>query len=257
MNTIMMIGSAIGFAPALFLIWHSMRKYSYPYVEGSLFEDRRVFFMLAVGMVLGSLIFVFELTLYPMFTWDIIDSMGNKIGEGFDFVMFIIIYVLAFPLLEDLAKFIILNFKGYRGRFDSTFYGISLGAGFSATWIIGRIVIDFSQPGAVVTGIDWLGMIFMSIATCLIHVSVGGIIGSSTGQNLGMRGIPLAVIPHIIFNLLMFQWFATNSIWYSLIIALPLAAYIYWGVYSKTIPECLPKEVQKEVRRDTRRRTYK
>ncbi len=247
MNTIMMIGSAIGFAPAFFLIWHSLHKYSYPYVEGSLFEDRRVFFMLAVGMVLGSLLFVFELTLYPIFI-----SV-----DYFIFIMFILIYVLAFPLLEDLAKFIILNFKGYRGRFDSTFYGIALGAGFSATWIIGRIVIDFSQPGAVVTGIDWLGMIFMSIATCLIHVSVGAIIGSSTGQNLGMRGIPLAIIPHIIFNLLMFPWFASGQIWYSLPIALPLAAFIYWGVYSKIIPECLPKEVQKEVRRNTRRRTYK
>jgi hypothetical protein len=105
MNTIMMIGSVIGFAPALYLIWHSLHKYSYPHVEGSLFEDRRVFFMLAVGMVLGALLFVFELTLYPMFTSD----------TYFIFVSFVLVYVLAFPLLEDLAKFIILNFKGYRG----------------------------------------------------------------------------------------------------------------------------------------------
>ena len=243
----MLIGSFIGFAPALFLIWFSLRKYSYPYVEGSLFEDRRVFFMLAVGMVLGSLLFVLELSLYPMFISD----------TGFYFVMFIIIFVLAFPLLEDMAKFIILNFKGYRGRFDSTFYGVSLGAGYSATSIIGRIVIESNQAVGDITIINWLGLFFLSVATCLIHVSVGATIGSATGQNMGMRGIPLAVIPHIIFNLLMFPWFASDQIWYSLIIILPVAAYIYWGVYSKTIPECLPQDIQKEVRRDTRRRIYK
>lgn len=243
MNNIMLIGSFIGFTPALFLIWHSLRKYSYPYVEGSLFEDRRVFFMLAIGMVVGSLIFVLEFSLYPMFITD----------TEFYFVMFILIFVLAFPLLEDMAKFIILNFKGYRGRFDSTFYGISLGAGYSATSMLGMIV---GANQTDITMINWIGLFFLSAATCLIHVSVGATIGSATGQNLGLRGIPLAVIPHIIFNLLMFPWFATDQIWYSLVVALPLAAYIYWGVYSKTIPECLPGAVQKEVRRETRRRTY-
>jgi len=244
MNNIMLIASIIGFAPAIFLIWFSLRKYSFPYVEGSLFEDRRVFFMLAIGMVAGSLVFVLELTLYPIFLFD----------GGIDFVMFMLIYVLAFPLVEDLAKFIILNFKGYRGRFDSTFYGVSLGAGYSATAIIGYIVIDLGQANGAIQPITWLGLMFFSICVCLIQVSVGATIGSATGQNLGMRGIPFAVIPHIIFNLLMFPWFLYDQIWYSLIIAIPVAAYIYWGVYTHTIPECLPQEVQKEVRRDTRRR---
>jgi len=248
MNFMMMIGSAIGFAPALFLIWYSLRKYAYPYVEeGSLFEDRRVFFMLAIGMVAGSLLFVLEVTLYPLFYFE----------DGIDFVLFVIIFVLSFPLLENLAKFIILNFKGYRGRFDSTFYGVSLGAGFSATWIIGRIVMESNQTVGDIALINWIGLIFLSAATCMIHVSMGAIIGSATGQNLGMRGIPLAIIPHAIFNLLMFPWFVTDLIWYSLVLILPLSAYIYWGVYSKTIPECLPIEIQKEVRRETRRRSYK
>ncbi|MCK5397624.1 MAG: hypothetical protein KAJ33_05185 [Thermoplasmata archaeon] len=244
MNVIMLMGSVIGFAPALFLIWFCLHKYAYPYVQGSLFEDRRVFFMLAVGMVAGSLIFVLELMLYPMFTTD----------ENFYFVMFILIYVLAFPLLEDLAKFIILNFKGYRGRFDSTFYGVALGAGYSATAIIGYIVIDLGTTSGSIDLLTWLGLLFLSIATCLIHVSVGATIGSATGQNLGMRGIPLAVIPHMLFNMLMFPWFIYDQIWYSIVLALPLALIIFWGVYTKTIPECLPQEVQKEMRRDSRRR---
>lgn len=244
MNNILMLGSIIGFAPALFLIWFSLRKYSYPFVEGSLFEDRRVFFMLAVGMVVGSLIFVLELSLFPIFYFD----------EGIDLIMFILIYVLGFVFLEDLAKFIILNFKGYRGRFDSMFYGVSLGAGYSATAIIGYINIDLSQASGGGDIITWLGLMFFSAATCMIHVSVGASIGAATGKNMGLHGIPTSILPHIIFNLLMLPWFIYSQIWYSLVIALPVAAFIFWGVYSQTIPESLPPEIQKEIRRDRRRR---
>lgn len=244
MNNIMLLGSLIGFAPAILLIWFSLHKYSYPYVEGSLFEDRRVFFMLAVGMVVGSLIFVLELMLYPLFLF----------SDGIDFVLFLLIFVLAFPFLEDMAKFIILNFKGYRGRFDSVFYGVSLGAGYSATAIIGYIVIDLGRTPGAIAPQTWLGLVFFSAATCLIHVSVGASLGSATGRNMGMKGIMPAILPHILFNLLMLPWFVYSQIWYSLIIALPVAALTFWGVHSRTIPESLPREIQRELRRDARRR---
>ena len=113
-----LIGGIIGFGPALFMIWFALRKYTWPHVEGSLFEDRRVFFMLAVGMVVGTIITSLERFISPIYAF-----------EGLNLTLFIMVYVIMFPLIEDLAKFIILNFKGYRGRFDSMFYGVSLGAG--------------------------------------------------------------------------------------------------------------------------------
>ena len=56
MDYLFLVSGIVGFGPALFLIWFSMRKYSYPYIEGSAFEDRKVFFLLAVGMVFGTVL---------------------------------------------------------------------------------------------------------------------------------------------------------------------------------------------------------
>jgi RsiW-degrading membrane proteinase PrsW (M82 family) len=242
------VGGIIGFAPALFLIWFCLRKYTYPFVEGSLFEDRRVFFMLAVGMVLGSLIFVFEQYLATLYTYD----------GGIDFIMFMLIFVLAFPLIEDMAKFVILNFKGYEGRFDSTFYGISLGAGYAATSMIGYVLLLMTKAdreGVSVSNEIWLGIIFFSICTAFIHCSVGATLGNATGKKLGLRGLPQAVVPHFVFNLLLFPWFVYDQIWYSLIFVIPVSFIIFYGVYKYTIPEAMPKEVQKEMRRNERKKT--
>ncbi|MDD4308600.1 MAG: PrsW family glutamic-type intramembrane protease [Thermoplasmata archaeon] len=241
------LGGLIGFGPALFLIWFSLRKYTYPFVEGSLFEDRKVFFLLAVGMFAGTFVYILEQFLTPLYSHE----------DSISLMMFILVFVLAFPLIEDLVKFVILNFKGYEGRFDSTFYGISLGAGFSATWIIGyviRIMNDAEVSGDSVSPEGWLGLILFSICVSLIHCSVGAILGDGTGKKMGLKGLPGAVIPHFIFNLLLFPFLVYGQIWYSLVFLIPVSALIYHGVYTHTIPECLPQEVQKEIRRNQRRR---
>jgi RsiW-degrading membrane proteinase PrsW (M82 family) len=242
------IGGIIGFGPALFLIWFSLRKYTYPYVEGSLFEDRRVFFLLAVGMVLGTFLFTFEQYLAPLYTFD----------GSIDLLMFMLIFVIAFPLMEDLAKYMVLNFKGYEGRFDSTFYGISLGAGYSATMIIGYVFIMSNRAkseGVQIAPEIWLGIVLFSVCSAFLHCTVGATLGSATGRKMGLRGLPGAVVPHFIFNLLLFPWFVYDQIWYSLIILLPVSAMMFHGAYAHTIPECLPPEVQKETRRAHRRKT--
>ncbi len=242
MDLLFLISGAIGFGPALFIIWFSMRKYSYPYLEGSAFEDRKVFFLLAVGMVFGTLIFTFERMLHPYFYWD----------EGVDMVMFLLIYVLGFVMLEDMAKFVVLNFKGFEGRFDSVFYGISLSAGYSATAMVGYIYIGVGQAEVSPPFIDWLGLILLSISSAFIHTSVGALLGNATAKKQGLRGIPAAVVPHIIFSLLMLPWFLGFT-WISLAFTVPLSILIYRGVHLHTIPEILPEEIIKELRRSERK----
>ena len=171
--------------------------------------------------------------------------------------MFILVFVLAYSLIEDLAKFVILNFKGYEGRFDSTFYGISLGAGYSATAMIGYvfILLNRAEKGGMDVPLDmWLGIVFLSICMALLHCSLGAILGNATGNKLGLKGLPQAVIPHFIFSLLMLPWFIYDQIWFSLVFLIPISFLIYYGVYTNTIPECLPLEVRKEIRRNLRKR---
>ena len=133
----------------------------------------------------GTLIFTFERMLHPYFYWD----------EGVDMVMFLLIYVLGFVMLEDMAKLVVLNFKGLEGRFDSVFYGISLSAGSSATAMVGYIYIGVGQAEVSPPFIDWLGLILLSISSAFIHTSVGALLGNATAKKQGLRGIPPAVIP--------------------------------------------------------------
>lgn len=238
------VGGIIGFAPALFLVWFALRRYSYPFVEGSLFEDRKVFFMLPVGMVIGAVVFSLEQFMSQMY----------QVGDAIDFLMFVLVYVLAFPIVEDLAKFVVLNFKGYEGRFDSTFYGISLGAGYAAIAMVGYTIILMNRNDDIAFE-GWLGLGVFSACTAMMHCSVGAMLGSATGKKLGLRGLLLAVIPHILFNMLMFPWFASGQIWYSLVFALPISALVFHGVYTHTVPEALPQEIRKEIRRTARRKS--
>jgi RsiW-degrading membrane proteinase PrsW (M82 family) len=243
MDYLFLISGIIGFGPALFLIWFSMRKYSYPYLEGSVFEDRRVFFMLAVGMVFGTVLVTLERFLYPWFSYD----------EGIYFLFFILIFVIGFVFLEDLAKFVVLNWKGYQGRFDSVFYGISFGAGFAATAMVGYIYVGLNQTDVTTTASEWSGLVLLSICVSLIHATVGANLGYATAKNYGLRGIPMAILPHIIFNLLMFLWFLGYPYtWVFLAIGTPLCIYFFRGVYLYTIPAILPEEIVKEIRRKSR-----
>ncbi|KYK30486.1 MAG: hypothetical protein AYK23_04535 [Candidatus Proteinoplasmatales archaeon SG8-5] len=246
MDYLFLISGIVGFGPALFLIWFSMRKYSYPYIEGSAFEDRRVFFLLAVGMVFGTALVWLERFFYEYFAWTDADNNFN-----FDLGMFIVVFVLAFVIMESLAKFIVLNWKTYQGRFDSVFYGISFSAGFAATAMIGHIYWAVSLSDTASDPMWWVSIVLFSVSLSLMHTTVGANIGYASIKLQGLGGLPMAIMPHIIFNLLMYIWFV-QSPWIFLALALPITAYFFRGVYLYTIPEVLPEEIKKEIRRKSR-----
>lgn len=252
MDNLFLISGIVGFGPALFLIWFSMRKYSYPYIEGSAFEDRKVFFLLAVGMIFGTVLVTLERFFYPYFIWNIIDPVTDEItGQAFDMGLFIVIYVLAFVMLESLAKFVVLNWKGYQGRFDSVFYGISFSAGFAATAMIGHIYVGLALTDTGGDVMWWVSAVLFSIAFSLIHTTVGANLGYTSFKKRGLGGLPMSIMPHLIFNLLMYIWFV-QSTWIFLALAIPLSAYFFMNVYLYTIPEVLPDEIKQEIRRKSR-----
>lgn len=247
MNTLLLLTSIIGFAPALAIIWFSLRKYDHPYVQGACFDDRRVFFLLAIGMVMGSVLYVIERMVYPLF------MLSDGTQEFFEPVIFILVYVIGMGMVLTLSKFIVLNFPAIQGRIDSPFYGVSLGAGISATWIVGFGYIslmdsDYTSDVPVIAA-----LIIFSLNTALINSSVGAILGASTARNEGMRGILGGLVPHIVFNLLMLPWFYLNNIWYTLAIVTPLSVLIFWEVHTRIIPNSLPEEIQDEIRKNEKK----
>ncbi|MCU0862009.1 MAG: hypothetical protein MUE65_06800, partial [Methanomassiliicoccales archaeon] len=82
MNTDMYIAGAIGIGPALALMYWTLKSYTYPSVEKPFFDDRRVFGLLAVGMVLGVLLYAVQ-QFFPM------DQ---------------VLYALVFALIYELVK---------------------------------------------------------------------------------------------------------------------------------------------------------
>jgi hypothetical protein len=84
-----------------------------------------------------------------------------------------------------------------------------------------------------------------------MHTTVGANVGYASAKHQGLGGLPMAILPHIIFNLLMYIWFV-QSTWIFLALALPLTAYFFRGVYLYTIPEVLPEEIKQEIRRKAR-----
>ncbi|HSA35259.1 MAG TPA: hypothetical protein P5202_01725, partial [Methanomassiliicoccales archaeon] len=60
MNWTTMLAAALGVGPALALMFWTLRDYTYPKVERPFFDDRKLFGLLAVGMVIGVVVFVLQ-----------------------------------------------------------------------------------------------------------------------------------------------------------------------------------------------------
>jgi len=60
MDWTMMLAAALGIGPALALMFWTLRDYTYPKVERPFFDDRKLFALLAVGMVIGVIVYVLQ-----------------------------------------------------------------------------------------------------------------------------------------------------------------------------------------------------
>ena len=125
MNNDMLIAGAIGFAPAMILMFWTLRDYTYPKVEKPFFEDKKAFGLFAVGMVLG-------VAIYAAQSW---------------FPLQVVYVALAFALVEELVKLMILNFPKFQRKLDTSFYGLAIGLGIGSTMGFGADAGRGRDPG--------------------------------------------------------------------------------------------------------------
>src|SRR3972149_5412377 len=157
----------LGIGPALAVLWVSLRRFDRPHVSKSLFDDRRVFSSLAVGMVFG----VFASAL------NVLLPRSNLAGS---------LLVLAVVLLfEELFKLVYLNRRSYQGRFDTTFYGVTLGVGAASTAVWGGQ--DFLLPGVIVP------LALISLGLSLVNATTGSFIGLGASRGQMLRPLARAV----------------------------------------------------------------
>src|SRR3972149_839657 len=143
---------AMGIGPALLFMWVSLRRFDRPRVEATLFDDRRVFGHLAVGVIFGGFASVLARAM---------PRVGFAAGASF--------------LVEELFKVVVLNRKGYQGRFDTTFTGVSLGAGLAATTAMATIY--WNVTGSLGLPDLFLTFLLFSVTMTLVHLGTGVLIG--------------------------------------------------------------------------------
>ena len=236
------IAFLLGIVPAIVVLWISLRRFSYPLAPKSLFDDRRVFFALAVGLAFGA----------------VSGSLTLAVStSGFG----IVVPLIAVALFEEGFKLVYLNRKGYRGRFDTTFYGVSLGVGSGATLVMSSV---FTNSGLLQSpDVPALvgGLLLFGLSLTFVLASTGAIIGfgASQGKVLGyyVRAF-LVRFSHLAILMFFFLYDPgdnpaapkdpTAAI-LSLAASLVFAGIVYAFVHREVLPETLPKDIRRELLR--------
>jgi hypothetical protein len=238
------VGLALGLGPALGLLWFSLRRFDKPHTEYALFDDRRVFGTLAVGLIFGTVA-----------SWIEGISLSGFSGT--------VIALAFFFLFEESFKLVYLNRRGYRGRFDTTFYGIPLGVGVAATAVVSTVV---GQPAGVIgtpTGVGLL--VLLSFSLCFVHADTGALIGFGAARGDTMKAFLKALGVRFAHGALLAPFLLASGAsagpqdlltlvsFIGLAASLGLALIVYHYVYTILFRATLPEDVQRELRRDRRR----
>lgn len=232
------VALVLGLAPALGFMYWSLRRFDIPFTEYRLFDDRRLFGGLAVGMIFGAVAgFIEEL------------PIGDVLG--------VVLALVAFVVFEESFKMVWLNRKSYRGRFDTTFYGVSVGVGMGAMLVVANVLHYVGTSAAAFYTPENVALFALfSVGFNLIHTDTAALIGfgASTGET--MWPFAKAVLVRLAHTgmLLAFSLGAAEP-WslISVVTAIAFAAILYHYVYTVLLPGTLPEDIRREMRREKRR----
>lgn len=230
------ISLGLGLGPAVAVLWHSLRSFDYPRVEKTLFDDRRVFLSLGVGLVFGTL------------------SSFLSLGfRGLDLATDVIV-LFAFAVLEASFLLAYLNRRGYRQRFDTTFYGVPLGVGLAATLVLASGLVNAST---LLSPATFVLLLVFSLSLSLIEGSVGALIGFGCAKGIPWPYFLRALGARAAYIVLALTFFVEGTDValriLSLFMALLAALLVYWYVYVFILPETLPGELRRLRRKAARR----
>ena len=231
---------AIGIGPALLLLWLGLRRYTYPQVDKTLFDDRRVFFALAVGLVVGTFSSLFSITITgPDFASSLVAVVGSAV-------------------FEEMFKLIYLNRKGYRQNFSSTFYGFALGLGVASTVVLAS---GMANPNLTVNPMTFAILVMSSIALAGTQATAGALIGYGCSKGLPWSYLVRAIIVRIVFiaSTIPVSLFAEPE-WVGVFTVLPplgVGLFLFYFAYTITFQETLPPEFRRRARKERRAKARK
>jgi hypothetical protein len=211
----------IGIIPALIILYIGLKGY-----EGH-FKDKLIFLTFIVGIIIGFISAVIEL-----FT-------TRGIG--------LIIYIVLFPVLEQLSKTIVLNLGRFQEKQETTIYGLSLGLGFGSVFTPAAIIMGNFQE----INVAFIAAIIGSFGIILFHAATGAIIGYGVYSHKLSTYVTFAILLQIpittvigVTNLFTISYLQISIVIYGII--------VYWYATKKIMPRILQesqrrKRTQKEI----------
>lgn len=225
------VSAVAGFAPALALLFLTLRKYTYPAVEKPFFDDRKLFAFFALGIVLGMLIFAFE-------SW----------GQTASSVETLILLILGFAAMECLLKLVILNLPRFQRKVDTAFYGVSMGLGISSTYTFATIYVS-ALSLETVTAVDMVAYSLMGLQLVLLHGATTTFIGIGVARGEVKPYLAEAMLVHIAYNLFMVPFFMYEIVEPPLnLLGLAFASAVVVYGYAKVYRLSLPVLIQDSVK---------
>jgi len=236
------VSGLIGFGPSVAVLFHALRTYDYPHTEKAYFDTGRVFLALAVGMVLGTAS----------------GALTVALQQGVGSVLALVIVLLLLALFEEGFKVLYLNRKGYRGRFDTTFVGLTLGVGIASIVAAGSA---YGNGPALLAPSFVATLAIFSASLGFLHVSTGALIGYGCSKAEVVVPFAQAYVARILHAAMLVPFFVAGSLQdreilvplFSLGAAVAFAAILYVYVYRNVLPATLPPDLRRERRRRFRK----
>ena len=240
-QTVLFVSGIVGFAPAIAVMFHALRTYDYPHTEHAYFDTSRVFLAFGVGIVLGTV------------------SGAFTVALGILSLLSLVIALLLIALFEEGLKLVYLNRKGYRGRFDSTFCGVSMGIGIAALVAAGNAYVNRQ---ALLNPVPIALLAALSASLALVHASTGAIIGSGCAKGEVLVPFAQAYVARVLHAAMLVPFIVSSALTpgeivvpvFSLSVALVFTILVYVHVYRVILPGALPSDLRRERRRDLRKR---
>ncbi len=199
------------FAPALLMLYYTLKKYTYPAVEDPFFKDSTLFTLFAVGLIEGFVISAFYTKL---------DFSNMLIG-------------IAFAIIQVLLILVVLNLKRFHRKSDTVFYGFSLGTGQGVGMAFGMTSTLLSvYEGIADVDVYTVAIIIVFVAQeLLLMSSVGATVGEGVARlrigEFALQGAMVCVLAMIFWT---FAVMGTDS-WYWIpmsILSFAVSAYYFY-----------------------------
>ncbi|MBU3902031.1 MAG: hypothetical protein KKE04_01540 [Candidatus Thermoplasmatota archaeon] len=225
-------GIMIGFVPALAFLFIMLYKY-----EGC-FDDRKLFITFAGGMFLGMIAASFEMLQF----FDMNPETAQYLG-------FCILSIIGIAFFNEALKTMVLNMKRFQGKFDTTFYGSSLGLGFGAMYSFIVVARMFNLSDYISTFLD----VIVVVGIILLHASLGTLIGYGCSIKRPIKYFGYATLIHLLLNTIIFTTYLGMPYSFFVVFTIIYGASWFYYVIVYILPKSLPEKMRKQKRRILRK----